>query len=351
MKHDPRITPWRDGIAARSLEGVLEAEVYLDPRTMSCGVAAAAIRAAPDAGAEQVDQLLFGERFEVIEEEGAWLWGQAARDGYVGFVEAAALAAPGAAPTHRVGALRTYAFAEASIKSLLDHLGHEMGRLLEATTGASTTRYGKTYGRPAVLRLEPSRLESLRLQMEATAGEAKWMLGQIEREKEKLTKDAPAGVQPGVVARLTRELGESGEWVQSVRDTLTLLATDDSQADSPIARWVTRDGQGHVEIHVSPVDASGWLANRVWRNAFGAIATSATLRSMGDFHHFAERSGLSRVRETVYVALPSPFDLENTAVLRVPVVGAAVRWAEHRLADLPGARDVGGFLVAICRRR
>jgi ubiquinone/menaquinone biosynthesis C-methylase UbiE len=39
------------------------------------------------------------------------------------------------------------------------------------------------------------------------------------------------------------------------------------------------------------------------------------------------------------------------AVLRVPVVGAAVRWAEHRLADLPVARDHGGFLVAICRRR
>jgi ubiquinone/menaquinone biosynthesis C-methylase UbiE len=39
------------------------------------------------------------------------------------------------------------------------------------------------------------------------------------------------------------------------------------------------------------------------------------------------------------------------AVLRVPLVGAAVRWAEHRLADLPGARSVGGFLVAVCRRR
>ncbi|HEX3480679.1 MAG TPA: methyltransferase domain-containing protein [Kofleriaceae bacterium] len=38
-------------------------------------------------------------------------------------------------------------------------------------------------------------------------------------------------------------------------------------------------------------------------------------------------------------------------VLDVPVLGAAVRWAEHRLADLPGARDVGGFLVACCRRR
>ena len=38
-------------------------------------------------------------------------------------------------------------------------------------------------------------------------------------------------------------------------------------------------------------------------------------------------------------------------VLEVPVLGSAVRWAEHRLADLPGARDHGGFLVAICRRR
>ncbi len=37
-------------------------------------------------------------------------------------------------------------------------------------------------------------------------------------------------------------------------------------------------------------------------------------------------------------------------VLEVPVLGQVVRWAEHRLADLPGARDVGGFLVACCRR-
>lgn len=117
MKHDPRITPWRDGVAARSLEGVIEAEVYLDPKAMACTAAAAAIRSAPDGAAEQMDQLLFGERFEVIEEEGAWLWGQAARDGYVGFVEASALAPAGPAPTHRVAALRTYAFAEASIKS------------------------------------------------------------------------------------------------------------------------------------------------------------------------------------------------------------------------------------------
>lgn len=117
MKHDPRITPWRDGIAARSLEGVLEAEVYLDPKAMGCRAPATAIRATADDRSEQMDQLLFGERFEVLEEEGGWLFGQAARDGYVGFVEAAALQPAGAMPTHRVSAIRTYAFAEASIKS------------------------------------------------------------------------------------------------------------------------------------------------------------------------------------------------------------------------------------------
>ena len=37
-------------------------------------------------------------------------------------------------------------------------------------------------------------------------------------------------------------------------------------------------------------------------------------------------------------------------MLEVPVLGSAIRWAEQRLADLPGARDVGGFLVACCRR-
>ena len=117
MKHDPRITPCRDGIAARRLEGVLEAEVYLDTAIMACSAPAAAIRAAPDADSEQMDQLLFGERFEVLEEEGAWRLGQSLRDGYVGFVEAAVLAPAGSWPTHRVAAIRTYAFAGPSIKT------------------------------------------------------------------------------------------------------------------------------------------------------------------------------------------------------------------------------------------
>jgi len=114
---DPRIIPLRDGIASRDLEGLVRAEVYLDPKTMSCTLPTAGIHRAPDAASEQMDQLLFGEAFDVIEEEGGFLWGQARRDGYVGFVAASSLAALAPEPTHRVGAVRTYAFAEASIKA------------------------------------------------------------------------------------------------------------------------------------------------------------------------------------------------------------------------------------------
>lgn len=117
MKLDLRVTPIRDGIAARGLEGVEPAEVYLDPKPMSCAAPAAAIRRTADAGSEQLDQLLFGERFEALEEEGAFVLGQSVRDGYVGYVEAAALSAPPPAPTHRVAAIRTYAFEGPSIKA------------------------------------------------------------------------------------------------------------------------------------------------------------------------------------------------------------------------------------------
>jgi cell wall-associated NlpC family hydrolase len=117
MSYDVRITPIRDGVASQALEGLVRAEVYLEPKARTCIASAAAIRRAPDAASEQVDQLLFGEAFDVIEEEGLFLWGQARRDGYVGFVEAASLGLPGPEPTHRVATLRTYAFAENSIKS------------------------------------------------------------------------------------------------------------------------------------------------------------------------------------------------------------------------------------------
>ena len=118
MSFDARITPVRDGVASRDLEGIVPAEVYLEPTAMICAAPAAGVHRAADGTSEQMDQILFGETFEVLEEEAnGWVWGQARRDGYVGFVEAGRLTARGDPLTHRIAAIRTYAFEGPSIKA------------------------------------------------------------------------------------------------------------------------------------------------------------------------------------------------------------------------------------------
>lgn len=114
---DPRLLPLRGGLAARRLEGLVEAERYVDPTPMQAIRPATGVYVSVESGAEQVDQLLAGERFELLAMEGDLALGQVRRDGYVGYVAADALAPAGEAPTHRLAARLSYAFAEPDIKT------------------------------------------------------------------------------------------------------------------------------------------------------------------------------------------------------------------------------------------
>jgi ubiquinone/menaquinone biosynthesis C-methylase UbiE len=84
---------------------------------------------------------------------------------------------------------------------------------------------------------------------------------------------------------------------------------------------------------------------------------SAVSESTHDEHVFTRYDDANAIRgylppELTWVATRGIRVITPVAkVLEVPLLGAAVRWAEHRLADLPGARNVGGFLVACCRRQ
>lgn len=117
MSRDPRLTPARPDLASRALEGLVTAEAYVEAKPMRLARAGAGIHVRPDAASERQDHLLFGEVFDVLEMKDGFAWGQARRDGYVGFVEAEALAPDVQLPTHRVAAIRTYAFADPSIKT------------------------------------------------------------------------------------------------------------------------------------------------------------------------------------------------------------------------------------------
>jgi hypothetical protein len=114
---DPRLTLVRGGIASVALEGLVRADRYVAPTAMRCARPAAAIRKTPDPVAGTEDQLIFGEAFDVLLTEGDFAFGQARRDGYVGFVETAAFVPGAGEPTHWISALRTYAFSRPDLKS------------------------------------------------------------------------------------------------------------------------------------------------------------------------------------------------------------------------------------------
>jgi cell wall-associated NlpC family hydrolase len=115
--YDSRVTLARPDLADLDLQGLVAAGRYEAPTLRQVAVPTAALRKAAHPMAEQWDQLLFGELFKVLEAKDGFAWGQATRDGYVGFVAEDDLAAPGAPVTHQVAVPRTYAFAEPDIKA------------------------------------------------------------------------------------------------------------------------------------------------------------------------------------------------------------------------------------------
>jgi cell wall-associated NlpC family hydrolase len=114
---DPRVTPARAELAAKHLEGKVEAARFVEGRIYEVVEPQAPLRRAPAPDAPLDSEALKGERVTVYEmtDEG-WAWVQLATDGYVGFMPARALGAPGPAPTHKVAALRTLVFPGPSIK-------------------------------------------------------------------------------------------------------------------------------------------------------------------------------------------------------------------------------------------
>ncbi|MCK1400354.1 C40 family peptidase [Bradyrhizobium sp. 4] len=114
---DPRLTPARGDLAAKYLEGKVQADRFVTGEEFETVEAIAPVREQPSSNAMLMTQALRGERVTVYDRNGeGWVWGQLSGDGYVGWLPDAALMKPSAAPTHMVSALRTFAFPGPSIK-------------------------------------------------------------------------------------------------------------------------------------------------------------------------------------------------------------------------------------------
>jgi cell wall-associated NlpC family hydrolase len=114
---DPRRTPARPDLAAAHLKGQVTAERYAEATALVVSVPMAPLTMRPDGEASLATQLLYGEPFAAYEKTGEWCWGQAERDGYVGYVPSACLQPAGPLPTHRVTQPLTHVYATPAVKT------------------------------------------------------------------------------------------------------------------------------------------------------------------------------------------------------------------------------------------
>ncbi|MEP9355082.1 C40 family peptidase [Xanthobacter sp. KR7-65] len=114
---DPRVTPARPDLAAAELQGVVDAPRFVTGEMRRVAVPVAPLRRRPGGDAPLDTEALFGETVRVLDEDGeGWAWVQLEADRYVGYMPSEALGPIGAAPTHRVAALRTFLFPGPDIK-------------------------------------------------------------------------------------------------------------------------------------------------------------------------------------------------------------------------------------------
>ena len=114
---DPRLTPARPELAAKYLEGKVEAARFVSGEEFEIVDALAPLREAPSSDAMLLTEALKGERVTIYDRNGeGFAWGQLNSDGYVGWLPDRALARPIGKPTHKITALRSLAFPGPSIK-------------------------------------------------------------------------------------------------------------------------------------------------------------------------------------------------------------------------------------------
>jgi cell wall-associated NlpC family hydrolase len=114
---DPRLTPARPDLAAKYLEGKVEATRFVTGDEFEISDGIAPLRSEPSSDAMLLTQALMGERVTIYDRNSeGFAWGQLNSDGYVGWLPDRALAKPVAAPTHKIVALRTFVFPGPSIK-------------------------------------------------------------------------------------------------------------------------------------------------------------------------------------------------------------------------------------------
>lgn len=135
---------------------------------------------------------------------------------------------------------------------------------------------------------------------------------------------------PDEAKRLSTHYAQIGMLVprlQTVHDTTQLLLQQPPVSDEPTtphalavphAKWFTLTMDGEyiaLQAHASPLLPGATLRHKLWQQVRGAVLTSATLTSCGQFDFFLRESGLAADEAATALEVPSPFDYARQGTL------------------------------------
>jgi ATP-dependent DNA helicase DinG len=126
----------------------------------------------------------------------------------------------------------------------------------------------------------------------------------------------------------------------------------------PLACWLRLDDSGSgnfdIAINASPIQASEILREQLWGSCYGAVITSATLRSLGNFNTLKRETGIPESAQFLSVA--GAFNYAEAATLSVPkdcIEGNAIYehtdYISDNLANM--VEKKAGTLVLFASRR
>lgn len=142
---DRRTTPFSGRVAARRLEGLVEADAFVEPQAQTA-TGNPFLLAVP--GGARDRQLLSGDALELYERRDGWAYVRAVKDGYCGWVPASALA-PREEPSARVAVRSTWLCPVPSVRQPAHadlHFGARVVLLGEERDGWTRVRCGGVGG-------------------------------------------------------------------------------------------------------------------------------------------------------------------------------------------------------------
>ena len=152
-----------------------------------------------------------------------------------------------------------------------------------------------------------------------------------------------------------------GSWLTKGESLLALwdrLKKAPKGSEIPIACWLRLDdtGSGNLDIviNASPIQASDILREQLWGCCYGAVITSATLRSLGTFNTLQRETGIPDSAQ--FLSVVGAFNYRDAATLCVPsdcIEGNSIDQHTDYIADNLGAilDKKAGTLVLFSSRR